>query len=148
MVRGIQISVTSEILAEVTGLPNMGIQWTGRYIALKEVLETFTDPGEELDKKGKGINPNTLRELWKELAGIIQWYITCDERYDVIRHHHLKLMAALKQRLVLNLPFFLNSILHEVSLRTQKSKDLVTVISHHRLVKLITNKALSQTQLT
>ena len=56
-------------------------------------------------------------------------------------------MAALKQWLVLNLPFFLNAILHEVALRTQKSKDPVTIISHHRLVKLITIKALSQTQL-
>jgi hypothetical protein len=58
------------------------------------------------------------------------------------------LLAALKQRLVLNLPFFLNTILHEFSLRTQKSKDLITIISHHRLVKLIVDKALSQTQLT
>ena len=54
----------------------------------------------------------------------------------------------MNQRLVLNLPFFLNTILHEVSLRTQKSKDPVTVISHHRLVKLIVDKELSQTQLT
>jgi hypothetical protein len=78
MVRGIQISVTPKILAEVTGLPNMGIQRTGRYTTLKEVVETFTDPGEEFDKKGKGLNLSTLREPWKELAGIIQRYITCD----------------------------------------------------------------------
>jgi hypothetical protein len=78
MVRGIRISVTPEILAEVTGLPNTGIQWTGRYTTLKEVVETFTDPGEELDKKGKGLNPSTLREPWKELVGVIQWYITYD----------------------------------------------------------------------
>jgi hypothetical protein len=45
---------------------------------LKEAVETFTDPREELDKKGKGLNPSTLREPWKELVGIIQWYITCD----------------------------------------------------------------------
>jgi hypothetical protein len=51
MVSGIQISVTPEILAEVTGLPNIGIQWTGRYITLKEAVENFTDPMEELDKK-------------------------------------------------------------------------------------------------
>jgi hypothetical protein len=101
-----------------------------------------------LDKKGKGLNPSTLREPWKELARIIQRYITCDGRYDVIRPHHLKLMASLKQRLVLNLPFFMNVILHEVAFITQKYKDPVTVIIHHRLVKLITNKSLSQTQLT
>ena len=84
MVRGIQISITLEILAEDIGLPNTCIQWIGRYTALKEAMETFTDPGEELDKKGKGLNPSTLREPWKELTGIIQRYITCDGRYDVI----------------------------------------------------------------
>jgi hypothetical protein len=57
-------------------------------------------------------------------------------------------MAALKKRLLLNLPFFLDTVLHEVALRTQKSKDHVTVISHHKLVKLIVDKALIQTQLT
>jgi hypothetical protein len=41
-------------------------------------METFIDLGEELDKKVKGLNPSTLREPWKELAGVIQWYITCD----------------------------------------------------------------------
>jgi hypothetical protein len=143
MVQGIQISVTPKILEEVTGLPNMGIQWTGRYTTLKEAVESFIDLGEELDKKGNGINPSTLRESWKELAWVIKRYITCDGRYDVIRPRHLKLLAALKQLLVLNLPFFLNAILHEVSLRTQKSKDPVTVINHHRLVKMITNKGLS-----
>jgi hypothetical protein len=78
MVRDIRIPVTPEIIAEVTGLPNSGIQWTGRYTTLKEAVESFIDPGEELDKKGKGLNPNTLSEPWKELAGVIQRYITCD----------------------------------------------------------------------
>ena len=39
-------------------------------------------------------------------------------------------------------------MLHEVSIRTQKSKDPVTIINYHGLVKLIVSKALSQTQLT
>jgi hypothetical protein len=98
-----------------------------------------------LDKKGKGLNPNTLSEPWKELVGIVQRYITYDGRYDVIRSCHLKFLAALKQRLVLNVSFFLDTVLHEVALRTQKSKDPVTVINNHRLVKLIMGKALSQT---
>jgi hypothetical protein len=106
MVRDIQILVTEEIIAEVTGLPNEGIQWTGKYTTLKEVMESFVEPREELDKKGKGLNPNALREPWRELEGVIQRYITCDGRYNVVRPCHLKLLAALKQRLVINLPFF------------------------------------------
>jgi hypothetical protein len=78
MVQGIQISITPEILAEVIGLPTMVIQWIGIYTTLSEAVETFTDPGEESNKKGKGINPSTLIEPWKELARIIQRYITCD----------------------------------------------------------------------
>ena len=39
-------------------------------------------------------------------------------------------------------------MLHEVSIRTQKEKYLITIISHHGLVKMIVNKALSQTQMT
>jgi hypothetical protein len=66
----------------------------------------------------------------------------------VIHPCHLKLLAVLKQWLVINLPFFLNVMLHEVAIRTQKAKDLVTIISHHGLVKLIVNRALSQTQIT
>jgi len=62
MDRYIRILVTQEIVAEVIGLPNTDIQWIGRYTTLKEAVEYFVDPGEELDKKGKGINPNTLSE--------------------------------------------------------------------------------------
>jgi hypothetical protein len=41
MVRDIQILVTEEIIAEVTGLPNTGIQWTGKYTMLKEACGIF-----------------------------------------------------------------------------------------------------------
>jgi hypothetical protein len=53
----------------------------------------------------------------------------------------------LKQWLVLNLPFFFNSMLHEVAGRTQKAKDPANVISHHGLVKLIVDRALNHTQI-
>jgi hypothetical protein len=66
----------------------------------------------------------------------------------VVRPCHLKLLAALKQRLIINFPFFLNAMLHEVDARTQKAKYHVTIISHHGLVKLIVNRALIQTQIT
>jgi hypothetical protein len=71
-------SVTDAIIAEVTGLPNEGTQWTKKYTTLKEAVESFAEPGEEFDKKGKGLNPTALSEPWRELAGMIQRYITCD----------------------------------------------------------------------
>jgi len=79
---------------------------------------------------------------------VIKRYITCDRRYNVVRDHHLKLLATLKRMSVINLPFFLNTMLHEVAKRTQKAKDPTNVISHHGLVKLIVNGALNHTQIT
>jgi hypothetical protein len=115
---------------------------------LKEAVECFVEPREELNKNGKGLNPTALSEPWREMEGVIQRYITCDGREDVVWQSHLKLLAALKQRLVINFPFFLNAMLHEVVARTHNAKDPVTIISHHGLVRLIVNRALSQTQIT
>jgi hypothetical protein len=148
IVQDIRIPVTLEIVAEVKDLPNTSIQWIGRYTMLKEAVESFVHPREDLEKNGKGHNPNTLIKPWKQLVGVIQRYITYDGIYDVIRPRHLKLLVALKQWLVINLPFFLNAMLHQVALRTQNSKDPITVINHHGLVKLIVSKAFIQTQLT
>jgi lambda repressor-like predicted transcriptional regulator len=149
MVRDIQILVTEKIIAEVIGLPNEGIQWSGKYTMLKEVVESFIKPREELDKKGKGLNPTALNEPWRELEGVIQRYITYDGRYNVVWPLHLKLLATLKHRLVINLPFFLNAMLHEVAAKTQKDKYPVTIISHHGIVlKIILNSSLSQTRIT
>ena len=61
---------------------------------------------------------------------------------------HLKLLATLKQRPVIIFPLFLNAMLHEVATRTQKAKDPINIISHHGIVKLIVNRALSQTQIS
>jgi hypothetical protein len=51
MVQYIRIPINPKIVVEVTSLPNSDIQWTGRYTMLKEVVEFFVDPSEELDKK-------------------------------------------------------------------------------------------------
>jgi hypothetical protein len=56
----------------------MSVQWTRIYTMIKEVVEYFLYPGEELDKKGMGLNSNTLSEPWKDLEGVIHRYITCD----------------------------------------------------------------------
>jgi hypothetical protein len=45
--------------------------WIGKYTTLKEAVESFVEPGEELDKRGKGLNPTTLSELWRDLEGTI-----------------------------------------------------------------------------
>ncbi len=96
--------------------------------------------------RGKGVLPATLGEPWAELAKIIQSYITCEGRKDVVRPRHLKLLAVLKQKCSVNLPAFLNSLLHDVARSIKKAQHVESVVSHHGLIRLIVSHSLTQQQ--
>ena len=117
MVKGKKITVINAIIAEVSGLPVEGTTWAQKHVSIQDVVETFKDEGEKLVRKGKGIQPSSLEEPWRELASIVQKYITCDERHDVVRPQQIKLLAVLKQKLTVNLSSLLNSLLHDTATR-------------------------------
>jgi len=115
MLRGRKIAVTNTIIAEVSGLPTTGPVWTLTKMRLQDVITIFLDEGQSRTVKGKGVLPATLGQPWVELARIVQSYITCDGKKDVVRPCHLKLLAVLKQKCVVNLPAYLKSLLHDAA---------------------------------
>jgi len=80
------------------------------------------------------------------LVKIIQSYITCEGRKDVVRLGHLKLLAVLNKKCSVNLPAFLNSSLHDVARSMKKAQYVESVVSHHGLIRLIVRHSLSQQQ--
>ena len=96
MVRGRQIVVSDEIIVEVSSIPAQGTIWTQKKIRIREAINFFQDHGQTLVIKVKGVHPTSLGEPWTELARIVQAYITCDRRKDVVRPRHLKLLVVLK----------------------------------------------------
>lgn len=103
IVRGRRIIVMDTIIAKVSGLPAVGPIWTHKKLRLQDAMATFRDEGQNLIVKGKGVQPSSLGEPWTELARIVQSYITCNGRKDVIIPSHLKLLLVLKQKCVVNL---------------------------------------------
>lgn len=93
-------------------------------------MEIFQDEGQSLTIKGKGVLPATLGEPWMELAKIVQSYITCEGRKDVVRPRHIKLLAVLKQKCSVNLPALLNSLLHDVARSLKMAQHIESVVSH------------------
>ena len=85
MVKGRIITITDVVIAEVSGLPMEETIWSQKHVLLQDVVENFKDEGEQVVRKGKGIQPSSLAEPWRELASIIQRYITCDGRQVVVR---------------------------------------------------------------
>lgn len=144
MVRGRQITVTYAVIAEVSGLPVVGPVWTQKKVRLQDTITIFQDEGQSLTVKGKGVLPTTLGEPWVELARIVQSYITCDGRKDVVRPRHLKLLAVLKQKCVVNLHAYLNFLLHDASRSIRKSRHVETVVIHHGLIRIIVSYSLTQ----
>ena len=144
MARGRQIAVTDAIISEFLGLPTVGLVWTLKKMRLQDAITIFRDEGQNLTVKGKEVLPATLGEPWEELARIIQSYITCDGRKDMVRPRHLKLLVVLKQKCVVNLPAYLNFLLHDVARSIRKSPHVELVVSHHSLIRLIVSYSLAQ----
>jgi len=134
MVRGRQIVVTDDIISEVLGLPATRPVWILKKVRLRDAMKIFQDEGQNLTIKGKVVLLTTLGEPWVELVRIIQSYITCDDRKDVVRPRHLKLLTVLKKKCAVNLPVFLNSLFHDVPRSMKKSHHLESVVSHHGLI--------------
>ena len=146
IVRGRHITITDCIISEVSGLPATRPVWMLKKERLQKIIETFQEEGQSLTIRGKGVLPAALGELWVELVKTIQSYITCEGRKDVVRPRHLKILAVLKQKCSVNLPAFLNSLLHDVAWSMKKAQHVESVVSHHGLIRLIVSHSLAQQQ--
>ena len=146
IVGGKRIEVMEDIIAETSGLPAVGPRWELKKERLQKAMEIFQSEGQSLTVKGKGVLPTTLGEPWTELAKIVQSYITCEGRKDVVRARHLKLLAVLKGKCSVNLPAFLNSLLHDAARSLNKAQHVEIVVSHHGLIQLIISHSLAQQQ--
>lgn len=48
-----------------------GTVWPKNHVMLQDTVEIFRDEGEELTRKGKGIQPSSLGEPLHELASVV-----------------------------------------------------------------------------
>ena len=148
IVGGKRIEVMEDIIAETSGLPVVGPRWELKKERLQKVMEIFQNEGQSMTVKGKGVLPTTLGEAWTELAKIVHSYITCEGRKDLVRPHHLKLLAVLKGKCSVNLPALLNSLLHGATQSLKKAQHIDIVVSQHGLIQLIVSHGLTQQQST
>ena len=66
----------------------------------------------------------------------------------MVRPGQLKLLAVLKLKITVNLPSFLNSLLHDTADRIRWARHPETVVSNHGLIRLIVSHNLVQQNLT
>ena len=87
VVQGIQVPVTEEIIAEVTGLPATGTRWFSRKHLILNGQQDFLRPGEEVETKGRGVALRSLPQPWPRVIEFVKQYLACEGRYQVIYQH-------------------------------------------------------------
>ena len=66
----------------------------------------------------------------------------------MVRPQQLKILVFLKQKLTVNFPSLLNSLLHDTTTRIRRARHPEMVISHHGLIRIIISHSLVQYELT
>lgn len=142
VVQGIQVPVTEEFIAEVTGLPATSTRWFSRKHLILNTQRDFLRPGEEVETKGRGVALRSLPQPWPRVAEFIKQYLTCEGRYQVIYQHDFVLLNHLRNGQLLNMPYYLLGCLKNMARYAMKAKNPALSLKHHRLIQLLINKAL------
>jgi hypothetical protein len=86
-----------------------------------------------------------LKDPWKDLAFLIQKYVTCEGCFSLIFLYHIIILLHLKGEKILNMPYFLIKYLTKMSKSIQKkNKNVDRSLYHHGLVKIIVKSELQK----
>jgi hypothetical protein len=91
----------------------------------------------------KGIPRSWLVHPWDELAYLIQKFITCEGRFNIIYLYHIKLLQHLRGDCEINLPYFLLQSLSKMARTVQKQdRNTGRSLYHCGLIKMIVKNEL------
>jgi hypothetical protein len=144
VVEGVQILVTEEDIAEVSGLPIDDTRMFSRKHIIWNVQQNFFLPEEQIELKGRGVQLNSLPPPWSEVARFIKHYLTCEGRYQVVYEHDFLLLSHLRHNRRVNIPYYLLDYLKNMAHYCRKAKDPTLSLTHHRLVQFLIQRGFSQ----
>ena len=86
-----------------------------------------------------------LKDTWKDLAFLIQKFLTCEGRFSLIFLYHIKLLMHLKGEKPLNIPYYFLNILTKMAKSIQRqTKNVERSLYHHGLIKLVVKHEISK----
>jgi len=136
----VQIPVTEEDIAQVSGLPTNGTRWFSRKHLILNAQQDFLLPREHVETKGRGVALQSLPPPWSKVAEFVKQYFTCEGCYQVIYQHDFILLNHLRHGHLINMPYYLLGCLKNMSCYTVNAKHQLLSLKHHRLVQLLINR--------
>jgi hypothetical protein len=149
-VGNLTIRISEDIIAHVTGLPQIG----ERYFKTKRFKDkswpSFISRSRVATVNWKkGIPRSWLIHPWDELTYLIQKFITCGVRFSIIYLYHIKLLQHLKGDCEINMPYFLLQRLSNMAKAVQKQgRNTKNSLYHCDFIKMIIIYELQKQNLT
>lgn len=102
------LHILDNLISKVTGLPQIGYEWFKNKPMEERLWAPFLLRNRQNDLNWPaGVSRLWLKDPWKDIAFLIQKFITCEGRFIFIFLYHIKLLAHLSEEKPLNMPYYL-----------------------------------------
>jgi hypothetical protein len=143
-VRRLDILVSEESLSRVTGLPLQGEKWYKNFKVAPESWIPFLKAPSPLPDLRRGIARDALSSPWDEVVFHLQKFVTCEGRYNLVHHYHIRILLHLKGDKPLSMPYFLHRSLSKMAEFLRKKQNPETALYHRGLIMMIINEELNR----
>lgn len=147
---GVTVKLTEDFIAEIMGLPTVGIKFTKQTSILNAAYKKFpkTEAEEkQLEKSADFFDVQQIKEIWRDVLCCIREYFILDGRNKRVHKCHFVFLNHFMHKDRLSFPFYLRfSLLH--NLQAHKKKESRPIL-HEGLILLIEgyckNKSIAST---
>lgn len=142
---GVDFTLSPEIVAQATGIPNVGEEWNKRRQLDRFHYEPYIKP--VYMRHLTAVFPfRFLRDEYAPLMRIIIRYFTCEGRFSRLYSYHIRLLMHFTRVRMMNIPFFMcQNIERMVPLVQRKSQSQQhKSIYHYALIKIVVMHQLAQ----
>jgi len=146
---GVDFTLSPEIIAQATGIPNVGEEWNKRQQLDRFHYEPYIKPG--CMRHLTAVFPfRFLRDEYAPLMRLIIRYFTCEGRFSRLYSYHVRLLMHFTRVHMMNIPFFMcRNIERMVPLVQRKSPaHQHKSIYDYALIKIIVMHQLAQQGIT
>jgi len=142
---GVDFTLTPEMIAQATAIPNVGEVWNKRKMLDSIQYEPFIRPA--FMRHLTGVFPfRFLRSEYAPMMRLIMLYFTCEGRFSQVYSYHIRLLMHFTWVRMMNIPVFLcRNIERMVPLMQRKSPaQQYRSLYHYGLIQLVVIHQLAQ----
>jgi hypothetical protein len=122
-VTNLEIEVTEETIANVTGLPRTGEYWFKKLTLGMEICNRFLKAQYQNVSWAKGVPRAYLMDEWQAPLVILQRYLTCEGRYALTYQYHVRILLHFESKELINFPYYLHKSLEKMAKMVRRNSQ-------------------------